>query len=361
MAILSMFLLKKALKEAGIIPDKNCTELRNHPHHTGAPRVTFKDLLPRKEFWNLLKSLESLENPTSLSSFANAHEVKPHLVCEVVSVLQKLNYPLVIDDHHGQDILVPPSHSPGIHFEMSLCEWLALQAMFPVIGKEESKPHYALVADKLEDLEAHYPEYDMYKLLEEEEAKEGILGRLGEQAVEMVKKIEDGLSRGLVVQVHWGQSRVTSVYPHKLVYLEGELSLVGEDAGDRCLVSFSVNDINSIRFDVTKNYQPNFSPIEVDDFILALRVVSGNEERLVLKLKTANDVDLNPPYHFLANPYITTNSEGDVIWAASVEVCDDFYAWLHDLGDRVQIMDPTHVATGYSEWLHRSSEIKKAS
>ncbi len=356
-----MFLEKKALKEADKIPDKIGTDLRNHPRVKGAPKVTFKELLPRKEFWKLLKSLELLENPTSLSSFAIAHDVQESLVSQVVSVLQKLNYPLVIDDHHGQDIIVPPSQAPGIHFEMSLCEWLALQAMFPVIGNEEAKPHYALVADKLEDLEAHYPEYDMYRLLEEEDAKEGILGRLGEKAIEMVNKIEDGLSRGLIVQLHWGQSKVTSVYPHKLVYLEGELCLVGEDASDRCLVSFPVNDVSSIRFDVTKNYQANFSPIEVDDFILALRVVSGNEERLVLKLKTASDVDLNPPYHFLANPYITTNSEGDVIWAASVEVCDDFYAWLHGLGDRVKIMDPHHVAEGYGEWLVHQTEHKKAS
>mgnify|MGYP003672906899 CR=1 FL=1 len=323
--------------------------------------MTFKQLLPQKDFWKILKSLESLDNPTSLSSFADAHEVKSSMVTKVVSVLQKLNYPMVIDDHHGQDIIVPPSQTPGIHFEMTLCEWLALQAMFPVIGKEEGKPHYGLVADKLEDVEAHYPEYDMYRLLEEEDAKEGILGRLGDKAIEMVSKIEDGLSRGLIVELHWGDSKVTSVYPHKLVYLEGELSIVGEDSSDRCLVSFPVNDLSAIRFDVTKNYQPNFSPIEVDDFVLALRVVSGNEERLVLKLKTSNDVDLNPPYHFLANPYITTNAEGDVIWAASVEVCDDFYAWLHDLGDRVKIMDPQHVAEGYNDWLMQYSEMKKAS
>lgn len=323
--------------------------------------MTFKDLLPRKDFWKLLKSLETLDNPTSLASFATAHDVEPILVRHVASVLQKLNHPLVIDDHHGQEILIPAPNAPGIQFEMSLCEWLALQAMFPVIGTQEDRPHYNLVADKLESIEAHYPEYDMYRLLEEEEAREGILGRLGDKAVEMVKKIEDGLSRGLVIELHWKKDKVTSIYPHKLVYLEGELSLVGEDANDRCLIAFPVNDIESTRFDVTKNYQANFSPLEIDDFILAMRVVSGNEERLVLKLKTANDVDLNPPYHFLGNPYITTNSEGDVIWAASIEVCDDFYAWLHGLGERVQIMDPPQVAKGYKEWLETDTQFKKAS
>lgn len=323
--------------------------------------MTFKDLLPRKEFWKLLKSLEILNNPTSLTSFANAHEVEPSLVHSIVAIMQKLNHPLMLEDHHGQYILVPPKHTPGIQIEMSLCEWLAMQTMFPVIGTQEGRPHYNLVADKLEDVEAHYPEYDMYRLLEEEEAREGILGRLGEKALEMVKKMEDALARGLIIQLHWDKNKFCSIYAHKLVYLEGELCLVGEDAGDRCLVSFSVAQVESISFDVTKNYRPNFSPLEVDDFVLAMRVVSGNEERLVLKLKASSDVDLNPPYHFLGNPYITTNSEGDVIWAASVEVCDDFYAWLHGLGDRVQIMDPQHVALGYQEWLSRHSEMKKAS
>lgn len=323
--------------------------------------MTFKDLLPRREFWKLLKSLELLDNPTSLQSFADVHEVEPKLVRDVITVLQKLNHPIQIEAKHGHEIVIPPSHTPGIQIEMSLCEWLALQTMFPVIGSQESRPHYNLVADKLEEVEAHYPEYDMYRLLEEEEAKEGILGRLGEKAIEMVKKIEDGLNRGLVVQIDYLPKKHCSIYPHKLVYLEGELCLVGEDVIDRCLVALPVSEVQALRFDVTKNYKANFSPLEVDDFILAMRVVSGSEERLVLKLKTSSDVDLNPPYHFLGNPYITTNAEGDVIWAASIEVCDDFYAWLHSLGERVEIMDPPHVAEGYHSWLTSESELKKAS
>lgn len=318
-------------------------------------------MLTRKDFWKLLKSLELLDNPTSLASFALAHEVEPTMVRHVVQVLQKLNHPLHIEEKHGQAILTPPAHTPGIQFEMTLSEWLALQTMFPVIGSQENRPHYSLVANKLEEVEAHYPEYDMYRILEEEEAKEGILGRLGEKAVELVKKIEDGLNRGLVVQFNYNQSRSCSIYPHKLVYLEGELCIVGEEVGDRCLVSIPVSEIENLSFDVTKSYRTNFSPLEVDDFILAMRVVSGSEDRLVLKLKATTDVDLNPPYHFLGNPYITTNSQGDVIWAASIEICEDFYAWLHGLGDRVEIMDPPHVAEAYQQWVSCENEIKKAS
>lgn len=319
-------------------------------------------MISRKDFWKLLKSLEELDNPTSLASFADAHAVAPTIVRQVVGFLQKLNHPLQIDSRHpGQDILIPPANTAGIQIEMSLSEWLALQMMFPVIGTQESTPYYALVADKLEDTEVHYPEYDLYRLLEEEEVREGILGRLGEQAVELVKKIEESLHRGLVLDLIYHKNRTCSIYPHKLVYLEGELNLIGEDVVDRCLVALPVVDVHNVRFDVTKNYRVNFSSLEVDDFILAMRVVSGNEDRLVLKLKANSDVDLNPPYHFLGNPYITTNSQGDVIWAASVEVCDDFYAWLHGLGDRVEILDPPHVADGYKSWLTQDAGIKKAS
>lgn len=323
--------------------------------------MTFKELLTRQDFWKLLKSLEQLENPTSLKSFCEVNEVAEPMVREVVQILQKFNHALIIEGHHTQEILVPPIHTTSVQLELSLCEWLALQATFPSISKDEKKPHYPYVAKKLEEVEGYYPEYDMYRLLEEEELREGILGRLGEKALEMVHKIEEGLTRGLVVQLQWNTHKTSSIFPHKVVYLEGELCLIGEDVYDRCLVSYPVEGVESIRYDMTKNYRPNFSTIEVDDFIMAMRVVSGSEERLVLKLKTYGDVDLNPPYHFLGNPYITTNSEGDVIWAASVEVCPDFYAWLHTLGDRVQIMDPPHVDAGYKEWLSSTQELKKAS
>lgn len=324
--------------------------------------MTFKELLTHKDFWNLLKSLEQLENPTSLRSFCEAHAVKPEFVREVVLILQKFNHALVVEAHQAGDMLVPPLHQTNVQLELSLCEWLALQASFPAISQHEHMAHYPYIARKLEDVESYYPEYDMYRALEEEEFKQGALGRLGESAVAFVRKLEEGIERGFVSILQWSTNKTSSVFPHKIVYLEGELCLIGEDVGDRCLVSYPIEGIEAVSLDMTKIYRPTYSALEVDDFILAMRVVSGSEERLVLKLKTYGDVDLNPPYHFLGNPYITTNAEGDVIWAASIEVCDDFYSWLHTLSGRVKIMDPPRVSEGYHDWVERQhQDFKKAS
>ena len=99
----------------------------------------------------------------------------------------------------------------------------------------------------------------------------------------------------------------------------------------------------------------------VDDFINAIRAVAGSEERMVLKVKNAETVDLRPPYHFLGNPYMTSNMNGDLIWAASVEMSDDLLEWLYQIKDSVEILDPEHLKDRFEEYqLQRHAKIKKA-
>ena len=100
---------------------------------------------------------------------------------------------------------------------------------------------------------------------------------------------------------------------------------------------------------------------ELNDFIQALRTVSGSEERLVLKMKDQNKQEFKTGYHFMADPYITTNMDGDVIWAASVELSDELYEWLYQLGDKVEILDPTSIRDGYANYLcSKNNPQKKA-
>ena len=96
----------------------------------------------------------------------------------------------------------------------------------------------------------------------------------------------------------------------------------------------------------------------MNEFISGFREVSGNEVRLILKITgSSDDLDLSPSYHFLADPYITTSASGDTIWAASVEPCEDLIAWLADLEDGVEILDPLDVRSQveeYKRWNKKS-------
>ena len=106
--------------------------------------------------------------------------------------------------------------------------------------------------------------------------------------------------------------------------------------------------------------------------IVAIRAVSGREERLVLKINQEVPVDLNPSYQFLGHPYMTANADGDFIWAASVEVSSELYDWLISLGDSVEILDPQGLKSEFEKYKEirlkdfmeeeqRRKNLKKAS
>ena len=61
----------------------------------------------------------------------------------------------------------------------------------------------------------------------------------------------------------------------------------------------------------------------------------------------------------MADPYITTNMDGHVIWAASVEVSDELFEWLYELGDKVEILDPTSIKETYLQFLQSKINPQK--
>jgi len=138
---------------------------------------------------------------------------------------------------------------------------------------------------------------------------------------------------------------------------------VGENLTDKTLLYFGIEDISDVS-DLTNTYLPNLSQIEVNDFIVNIRLINGKDERLVLKIYNQEGADLLPMHHYLGNPFVSSNTEGDMIWAATIEMCDDVFHWLYFMRDRVEILDPGHLRKDfahYCELKKQSSYSKKAS
>ncbi len=182
---------------------------------------------------------------------------------------------------------------------------------------------------------------------------------------EIINIIEQVIEDTKCLQVQTVDNNLIHIFSHRLLYLEGYLSLVGENCSDRCLIYLALNEIKDIKINATSKYLPNYSTIEVNDFLSAIRAVGGHEERLVLKIYANEEVDINPEYHFFGKPYATSNSSGDSIWGASIEVSDYIYEWLLSLKGKVEILDPESVKRGLLSYcerkLKRDEEFKKAS
>lgn len=152
------------------------------------------------------------------------------------------------------------------------------------------------------------------------------------------------------------ESKSLNIFPHKVVFIDGELFLIGEDISIRCLVSISLESLERAE-SVNVDYDLNFSKYEVDDLIMSIRFVSGNEERIILKIHDSEGIDLSPKYHFFGNPYLTTNSDGMIIWAGSVEVSEKLFDWIYNLGLKIEILDPSSFKYEYE--MYKEKRVKK--
>lgn len=139
------------------------------------------------------------------------------------------------------------------------------------------------------------------------------------------------------------------VIPHRIIHLEGELTLVAEDVADH---SLSVHPLKSFEyykeFDGTAHKKA--AHFEIEEFVAAIRKMNEKETRLILKIHEPNVVNVHPEHHFLGKPCMVNNHRGDLIWAAYVEPCEALYEWLITLGGKVEILDPTSFKEKFLEY-----------
>jgi hypothetical protein len=162
-----------------------------------------------------------------------------------------------------------------------------------------------------------------------------------------VRLVEVALLEKNTLVVECMNGKLWSLIPCKLTYLEGELALIAEETHDHGLVSLDLSEIKNIK-SAEKIKSPRASLHEVAEFITALRSMAESDTRLVLKIKNPEEFNLLPEYQFLGKPCLITNPEGDLIWAAWVEPCDELFEWLTTMDEHVEILEPSEFVLDYA-------------
>ncbi|MBT7609513.1 MAG: WYL domain-containing protein [Bacteriovoracaceae bacterium] len=310
------------------------------------------------KFWKLLSFIEA--HPKQICTAAqisNELEIDAKELTDYFSFLGLFQLNINIFKS-GNEIKVEIGELKNVKFELSISEWLSLQGHFPLLEGFNGKTFNTLLKEKLHIIEEENIGTSLYDALEiENELQESRT----DNSVSFSLAIEEINQAQNIAELTMTGEKYLDIFPHKLVHIDGFLNVVGEEIGDGCLVHIPIGNIVSVVEKEKGSYSPNFSVHELNDFIQALRTVSGSEERLVLKMKDQNKQEFKTGYHFMADPYITTNMDGDVIWAASVELSDELYEWLYQLGDKVEILDPTSIRDGYANYLcSKNNPQKKA-
>lgn len=162
-----------------------------------------------------------------------------------------------------------------------------------------------------------------------------------------------------LLDISFFDGKKSKLYVHRLVYIDGKLSIVGEEYIGRCLVYFPLGQVVGMDIDHMTPYIPNFCSAEMDDFISAIRAINGSEVRLVLKVRSDLPVDFTPKHHFIGKPYMTTNVNGDIIWGGFVEVSNDLLDWLFTFYDRIEILAPITIRRKFLDYCEKKLREEK--
>ncbi len=330
------------------------------------------NLPPMQEaFWPWVEALLMFKGKMPLAAFQDEYGL-PLLefeeVQEVVGVVKNLGAEVTLI-WSGSDCLIKKNNHDNqrVVIDMDITEWLALQSHFPTLSQLRGSFPHEKVTEVMKRVEKLYPKYDFFHLMDDWKRKRDVKKQMCLKGKELTQKLETYIEEKSVVAITYQASgNLINLFPHRLVYLEGSLVLIGEEISDKMLISIPIDEIAKLKINNDNSYQVNFSGFEVDEFIFAIRSLCENEERLILKVKEKEgSLDLSPAHHFLGNPYITSNLEGEMIWAASVEVSTPLFEWLHRIEGTIEILDPFHVKTAFEQYKEqcqvKNKSLKKAS
>jgi|GEM_PF-6432424 len=145
------------------------------------------------------------------------------------------------------------------------------------------------------------------------------------------------------------------VLPFQLIHLGGQLTIAGEIKNETkdtesYLNCLNIKDIDEVQINQTlASQKPCHSRSEAEDFIRKSKFVIGNEERLVLRINSQQNINLNPDLIHLTNPFLTINGQGELIWAATVENSIELHWWLWSMAPHVEILDPARIGRIFQE------------
>jgi hypothetical protein len=299
-------------------------------------------LILNDSFWKFLVSLEEIKEKKDKAVFCSTLNLTEEVLQQFIGFLNQMDVMCTSDDKY----IYPLKDKCRIKMEFSLVEWLALQASVED-GAGFNHYYQKIIQNKVSVAQKAFEQFSLFRKPENVKVQASDVANLK-------KRIDYDISNMKAIKLHFFNSKECVIFPHRLVFLDGTLCVIGESINDKVLLYFGIEDVKNIE-EFKVDYKPNLSQIEVNEFICHLRLITGKEERLVLKVYSQYEADLLPSHHFLGNPFVTSNTEGDMIWAATIEMCDDVFHWLFTMKDRVEILDPGHIRKEFAHYC----ELKK--
>ncbi|MEX1099763.1 MAG: hypothetical protein WEB87_05015, partial [Bacteriovoracaceae bacterium] len=289
-----------------------------------------QSLLDQDRFWDIIQYLIQLDKEKEYDEICSDLSLSKSQLNSFILFLKEVDCDLACHSKEGHSKeghsekerrYAAPANPSKITLEFTLLEWLQFQACFPKISENEGKPFYEKLKSALLAAEHQYQNHDLFEPAKKLETVMSlqtpqVVGSDQAMQSELAAFIEEAILDKSALKISLKEGQKISVFPRKVVFLDGALSLVGEEVQDNCLINVGINEIQSAT-EEEKIWKKLFSQMEVEDFICSLRAVAEKEVRLVLKVYSRESFNSNLKHQHFANQCMFTNPQGDFIWAAS--------------------------------------------
>lgn len=288
------------------------------------------------DFYRFLESVESLESKQQLNQFFLVHGLSFEYFMDYVKILDELG----IDLQYDQDFIYPLKNGHQIKIELSISEWYAIESLLRL----KEVPRY-----KLHEIESKITQLTLSR-------SRKIIGESLELPQKILHTIERAIAGKNILELTLNSQHTCYLVGHRLTYIDNELCVIGEEVKEHTLLYFSLADVVKVKL-AEASHDCQLTQLEINDFINHVRLIGENEERLVLKVFSSHvHIDLSPRYHYLSNPFVTNNPEGDFIWAATIEINEALFEWLYSIKDHIEILDPSKIRKDFYRYCEQQKE-----
>lgn len=182
----------------------------------------------------------------------------------------------------------------------------------------------------------------------------------------LAAKLDLAVARPCVLRLHLkGRSKTAflRVYPYRVAYLGGKLSLIYEDVLGHNLNAQTLADIKSWQREGRYKFSPHYGRQAVNNFINQIRAIDGREVRLAIKVVGDLDLKSLAGHHILRRPVSIPTKHGNTIFGAYVEISPSLFAWLYRLRDRIDILDPAAMQAAFKKFCRyqKSKHLRRKS
>jgi len=317
------------------------------------------------KIWKLLAAIYQLEDAVTMSEFLECNQASQQDLFSLFALAKSYDLGIVISENQkGEKVIEKVMKNQNLNINVNILEWFALQALFPKPDKFGDREFSKTLMEKFSAIHTKYPKLDLYKHHQNSENKEKVIKGFPPFMAKFIKLIERGIKEFHLLNIELKNGEKKLFRGQKIVYMDGKLSLIAEDWKLQCLSTVALDKIMAIELSGQVIFKTIYTNFEINEFISMSRGMSGQEERLVLKIIENSTLDLTPPYQYFGNPYLTSTMNGDLIWAASIEVSESTFQWLFSIRDKVEILDPSEFKVDFVEYCCKrdmENNLKKAS